>query len=294
MCDRIEYFLLGPPARLEDMRADLPAGIEIVQMPGGLVLQELLGQEDTRHAAIDRMEARASRHGVTYDGHGQSLGNAAINIVEAGQRDLQRQTFTSRTGVKAGHGFAFPLPDGRMGHAVHLGSDRRGYLLLDIVAAVAVAPVDADTLHSAPRRYRQPVLVWHTPFAIVPLKDTWQLVEIPREVSFRSGIGWLDPPTIERLARRHGISETHNPDGWNALLLAMAEAGERLPDIEQYSTVTARVGHTGLIKLIEDHEPQPFSPGGNWPMPWQPVEMTELAAILSSALDMIAARDDVT
>jgi hypothetical protein len=74
----------------------------------------------------------------------------------------------------------------------------------------------------------------------------------------------------------------------------MAEARERLPDIEGYSTFTARVERTGRLKLIQDHETQPFAPGGNWPMPWQPVDMTELGAILAGAPDLIAARDDVT
>jgi hypothetical protein len=294
MSGLIEHFLYGTPSRIKALRADLPAGIDVAQVPGGLVLQEVLGEDDTREAAIGRMEQRANRLGVTYDGHGQGLSDAAIDNAEAGQRNLQVQSFTSRTGIKAGHGFAFPLPDGRMGHAVHLGSDRRGYLLLDILAVVAVAPVEAAALQSGPRRYRQPILVWHTPFAIVPLADTKQVAAIPREVSFRAGVGWPDPVAVARLAQRYRIADADNPEGWNALVLAMAEAAERLPDIEGYGTVTARVGRTGLLKLIEDYETQPFSPGGTWPMPWQPVDMTELGSILAGAPDLIAARDDVT
>jgi hypothetical protein len=294
MSSQIDHFIYGKRERLERFVANLPSGIEVSQVPEGLVLREVLGSEDDLDAVIARMETRARTNGVTYDGHGQGLSDAVVESGEARPPDLQLQDFTSRTGIKVGHGFAFPLPDGRMGHAVHLGSDRRGYLLLDIVAVVAVAPVDADTLRSAPRRYRQPILVWHTPFAIVPLRGTRQPVASPRDVRFRAGIGWPDPQEIARLARRHGISEANNPDGWNALLFAMAEAGERLPDIEEYYTVTARVGRTGLLKLIEDHETQRFSPGGKWPMPWQPVDMPELSAILAGAPDLIAAQDDVT
>jgi hypothetical protein len=290
----IEHFLYGTPAGIKALRADLPDDLTINYISGGLILRQELEAEDSVDNAIARIEALAQAYGVDYDGYGELLrdkpegGGNGIDI------DIQSQRFTKRTHIKPGHGFAFDLSDGRFGHAVYVGSDRMGYLLLDISTLVTDRPASADKVREAPKRYRQPILVWHTPFAVVALEDTRQLVEIPREVSFRSGIGWPDPPAIEQLARRYGISGAHNPDRWNALLLAMAEARERLPDIEGYSTFAARVERTGRLKLIQDHETQPFAPGGNWPMPWQPVDMTELGAILAGAPDLIAARDDVT
>lgn len=294
MSGRIDHFIQGTPSRLERFSADLPAGIEVTPLPGGLVLREVLQGEDKLDAAIARMQARAEAHGVIHDGHGQCLDDAIGEGREAPARDLQSQSFTARTGIKAGHGFAFPLPDGRFGHAVHLGSDRQGYLLLDIIALVAVGPADAEALRDAPRRYRQPVLVWHTPFAAVPLAGTRPLAQIPCEVTFRSGIGWPDPLAVARLERRYGITGTDSPASWNTLLLAMAQAGERLPGLAGYSIWTARVGRSGLLRLVEDHAMQPFTSSSNWPMPWPPIGMNDITAILTGAPDMIAVRDKVT
>jgi hypothetical protein len=292
MSGQIEHFVYGTREQLERFSADLTNGIEVALVPDGLLPREVSGDKEDPDAAIERLEACAL--GVTDDGHGQFLNDAIGDDSETLERDLQLQTFTARTGIEAGHSFGFPLSDGRISHAVHVGSDRRGYLLLDITALVADGPADAEALREAPRRYRQPILVWHTPFAAVPLTGTSQFAQIPCEATFPSGIGWPDPLAVARLERQYGITATDCPKGWNALLLAMAQSGERLPGLKLYSIWTALVGRSGLLKLIEDHATRPFSPGGNLPMPWQPTDMEEITAILAGAPDMIAFRDKVT
>jgi hypothetical protein len=293
MSGRIEHFIHGTPARLDRFRADLPDGMEVRQVADGLVLREDLGADPDIDAAIAVMEARAQAHGVEYDGHGQWLDDELPEGTSGGL-DIQARTFTSRTGTEAGHGFAFPLPDGRFGHAIHLGSDRRGYLLLDVSALVRDRPASSDAVRDAPRRYRQPILLWHTPFAAMALTPERPLAPLPCAVPFRMGTGWPAPRTVTRLERRFAITGTDAPEGWNALLLALADAGERLPGRKGYSVWMARVGRTGLLRQVQDHAIRPFLPGVDWPMPWQPADMGEVAAILAGTPDMIAVRDKVT
>jgi hypothetical protein len=293
MSAQIEHFIYGTPERLEHFVADLPARIEVTQVPDGLVLREVLGDEDDVDVAMVRIKASAQEHGVAYDGHGQCLNDALSDNTDRG-RDIKAQTFASRTGIKAGHGFAFALPDGRFGHAIHIGSDRRGYLLLEITALVTDRPVSPDDLREAPRRYRQPILVWHTPFAVLPLSGAKPLAQLPSEVLFRCRVGWSDPQEVARLENLFGISGTDTPAGWNSLILAMADSGERLTGLHGYCVWTARVGRSGLLKLMEDYATHPFLKTGDCPMPWEPVDMGEIIASLAGAPDMIAVRDKVT
>jgi len=186
---------------------------------------------------------RAIANGVEYDGHGRDVEEA--DAPAGAGLDIQSRAFGDRTGVRAGHGFALPLPDGRFGHAVFLGVNRQGYLLLDISALIRVQPANPDAVREAPRRYRQPILVWHTGFAAMPLPSTAQVAPLPCEVAFRSGVGWPDPEAIARLERRFAVWNTETRQGWTALLMAMATAGERLPGIEGHTLVTARVGRDG-------------------------------------------------
>jgi hypothetical protein len=57
--------------------------------------------------------------------------------------------------------------------------------------------------------------------------------------------------------------------------------------------VTARVGRTGALKLIEDHTLLRPADDALWPMRWQPSEIDEVLAALSDGTDMVAVKDQV-
>lgn len=290
---QIEHFIQGAKAQLKRFCAALPPGIEVRATPGGgLLLRETLGSGLDSAAAIARIEALAIANGVEYDGHGR--GGEKIDALAGAGLDIQFRAFGDRTGVRAGHGFALPLPDGRFGHAVFLGGNRQGHLLLDISALITDQPAKPGAVQEAPRRYRQPILVWHTCFAAVPLPSTAQVVQLPCEVVFRSGIGWPDPEAILRLERRFAVWDTQTPQGWRALLVAMAAAGERLPGIEGHYLVTARVGRTGALNLIEDYTLLQPADDACRPMPWQPAHMDTVIACLVGESDTITTMDRVT
>jgi hypothetical protein len=287
----IEHFLYGTPALLKALRAALPDGLTSRDISGGLVMREELDADDALDDAIAKIEALAAAHGVEYDGHGEWLGDEPDS--GANGLDILPQRFTKRTGIKPGHGFAFDLPNGRFGHAVYVGSDRMGYVLLDISTLVTDRPASTDLLHAAPKRYRQPILVWHTPFAVRPLAQSVALVELPRDVAFRCSTWDPEPDMPAKLEHRFGVTNSSTPEGWNTVLMAMAELGERLPGVESYTLWTARVSRTGVLKLTQDHTLHPYAPGGRWPMPWQPVTIDEVMAIMMGGADMITVRDRV-
>ncbi len=294
MSKQIEHFIYGTPARLKRFRAALPAGVEAQVTQDGLILQEVLdaGLDAGLDIgpAITRIEALAAAAGVEYDGWGRSLDTPDPE----GGLDLQSRTFTERSGVKAGHGFALPLPDGRFGHAIHLGGDTQGYLLVDVSTLVTDRPAHPDDLQTAPRRYRQPILIWDTDFTALPLAAQAQVVSLPIETAFRAGIGWPDPDAVARLESRFAVENTDTPEGWRALLDAMARSGERLPGIEGFCLVSARVGRTGGLKLIWDHTPVQPADGADWPMPWQASKMDDVIAALLGEPDLIEMTDAVT
>lgn len=291
MVNRIEHFIYGTAARLKRLRANLPAGIEVNPVSGGLVLRETLDADLDMDAAIDRIEALAQAHGVEYDGHGEWLADEP----EAGRKglDILSQRFTKRTGIKPGHGFAFDLPDGRYGHAIYVGSNRIGYVLLDISTLVTDQPASADMVRAAPKRYRQPIFVWHTPFVALALAQNLPLADLPFEVALRCSRGFPEPDVVVELEQRFGVSDTDTPEGYNELLLAMAKAAERLPGLEGYSIWTAHVSRTGVLKITEDYTLHRFEDGIDYPMPWQPVTRDEVMAILMGGADMITVRDQV-
>jgi hypothetical protein len=288
----IEHFIYGTRAKLTALRTALPDGLTSRDISGGLVLREELGAEDVLDDAIARIEALAIAHGVEYDGHGEWLGEAPEDGGDG--LDILSRRFTKRTNIKPGHGFAFNLPDGRYGHAIYVGSDRTGYVLLDISTLVTDQPASPDKLRAAPRCYRQPVLVWHTPFAVLPLAQSVPLVDLPFEVAFRSSMGWPEPEDVAQIEQRFGVTATDTPEGWNSALVAMAKAEERLPGLAGYTLWTACVSRTGVLKLIDDHTVHPYAQGGFWPMPWQPVKIDEVIAILMGGADMVEVRDQVT
>ena len=289
MATKLQHFIYGTPARLKRFRASLPDGVEVQKATRGLVVVETLASATEIDVAINLIEELAQAEGVEYEGHGQDF-----DLTHTEPRlELQSRRFADRTGIRAGHGFAIPLPDGRCGHAVYLGSDRQGYLLLDISTLVTDRPVTPDALQDAPRRYRQPILVWHTDFSILPIASKTPLAQLPRAVVFRSSVGWPDPDECERLETRFTISRTDTPEGWNALLVAMAKAGERLPGITGFNLCTAQVGRTGVLKLIMDYELVQIGGHDYLPMPWLPARMSEVVSALVTESDIIAARDSV-
>jgi hypothetical protein len=290
MSKQIEHFIYGAPARLKRFRAALPAGVEAQVTQGGLILREALDAGLDIDSAITRIEALAVAQGVEYDGWGRS----PDALDPEGGTSLQSRTFTARTGVKAGHGFALPLPDGRFGHAIHLGGDKQGYLLVDVSTLVTHRPAHPDDLQTAPRRYRQPILIWHTDFTALPLPTQAQVVSLPVETAFRDGIGWPDADAVARLERRFAVDDTDTPEGWRALLGAMARSGQRLPGIEGFFLVTARVGRTGVLKLTRDYTPALSADAAGWPMRWQPSKIDDVIAALAGEPDMIEMTDAVT
>jgi hypothetical protein len=170
----------------------------------------------------------------------------------------------------------------------------RGYLLLDISASVTDQPASPDALRPAPGRYRQPILLWHTPFAVQPLAQSVSLAALPCGVVFLCSQGWPSVETVTRLERRFAVSGTDTPAGWNALLSVMAKAGERLPGLRGCSVWTARAGRTGALKLIEDCKLRRFVHTGDRPTPWYPADMEEIMAVVMGGADMIAISDQVT
>lgn len=288
----IEHFIYGTRAKLKAPRAALPDGLTSRDISGGLVLREELDAEDDLDEAIARIEALAAVHGVDYDGHGEWLGE---DPEDGGKGlDILSQRFTKRTGIKPGHGFAFDLPDGRFGHAIYVGSDRIGYVLLDISTLVTYQPASPDQLRAAPKRYRQPILVWHTPFVALALAQNLPLADLPFEVAFRCSRGFPEPDVVVELEQRFGVTNTNTSEGWGNVLIEMAKAAERLPGLEGYSIWKAHVSRTGVLKITEDYTLHRFEQGGRWPMPWQPVTIDEVIATLMGGADMITVRDQVT
>jgi len=290
MPQQIEHFIHGALTQLKRFRTALPNEVEVQPTPGGLILRQTLAAGLDIDSAITRIEAIAVAHGVEHDGSGRPLEEADLQ----GGLDLQTRTFTSRTGVKAGQGFAVLLPDGRFGHAIHLGSDKQGHLLVDVSTLVTDRPARPDDLRAAPRRYRQPILVWHTGFAALPLAAQAQVARLPVEIALRDGIGWPDPDAVAQLERRFAVEDTDSPQGWYALLGIMARSGERLPGIEGFCLVTARVGRTGALKLTWDHTPVQSADGANRPMPWQASKMDDVISALAGGPDVIEMTDAVT
>lgn len=293
MAALIEHFVFGSSVRLKRFRLGLPAEIEVKPMKGGLVLRQVLDANLDIDLASRQMAALAASHGVEYDGRGHLLGEANDSHHDGQGLGIHSETFTARTGIGGGHGFAFPLPDGKFGHAVFLGSDRQGYLLLDISTLVTDRPADPATLKCAPKRYRQPIMVWHTPFAVRSLPRTVPVTELPAKMVFRSSVGWPDPEEVALLEERFGITAPLKAD-FDDLLNAMARLGERLPGISGYSLVTVRIGQAGTLEIIEDHTLLHFTGNEICPMPWQPATIDEIMAILTGAPDMIEVRDKVT
>ena len=241
-------------------------------------------------AGAASIESLALASGLEYDGHGRE-----VEAADTGQGlDIQSKTFTQRTGVLAGHGFALPLPDGRFGHAIYLGGDRSGHLLIDIRVRVTDRPSPPEEVREAARLYRQPILVWHTDFAALTLPAAVPLAQLPCSAVFRCGAGWPDRLEVARLEKRFAVDRTDTPEGWNILLRAMAEAGERLPGTSAFHLMTARVGRTGALKLTQDHTLLQSPGDGRWPMPWQPTHISEVITHLAGGPDLIAARDKVT
>lgn len=296
MVGQIEHFVYGSAVRLKRFRATIPDGIQVTAIRSGLVLRERIDSDRARDASIARIEALARAQGLDYDGHGEdgAVGAAGDAWEAGGGLDIETRTFTDRTGIRAGHGFALPLPDGRFGHGVYMGGDHQGHLLIDVSALVTNRPADCEAVRDAPRRYRQPILVWHTGFDALPLFCGAPIAQLPCEVVFRSSIGWPDLEDFAQLERRYGVGATDTPEGWNTLLTAMANAGERLPKLDSFCLTTARVGPTGVLKLIENHKVLHFADEASIPMGWQPSAMDEIVAILTGGQDCIAARDKVT
>ena len=292
MMDRIEHFILGDAQRLAAFCAALPAGVTVRHVPGGLVLTEAVDPDEA--AGIARIGALAREHGLVHDGWGR-----ALDVPEAAAEDvppinLEAQSFAARTGVMPGHGFALPLGEGRFGHAVFLGEDGRGYLLLRISARVTERPMSADDVAAAPLRYRQPILVWNSGFAVQPLAGaSVPLVTLPVQVAFRAATGWPDPEAVAGLGRRFGIANPDSRQGWESLVRAMAQAGQILPGIEGHSIWTAKVARSGKLRLIEDYSPVCIEDRDHAPMPWQPARMDEVLVALGGGVDMVAARDVV-
>lgn len=287
---RVQHFVYGTPARLKRFRAALSPEAEVRTVPGGLVVCETVPSEPMSDAGGASIESLALASGLEYDGYGREA-----EAEDTGQGlDIQSQTFTQRTGVVAGHGFALPLPDGRFGHAIYLGGDRSGHLLIDISVLVTDRPSPPEEVREAARLYRQPILVWHTDFEALALPATVPLAQLPCSAVFRCGTGWPDPLEVARLEKRFAVDRTDTPEGWNRLLTAMAEAGERLPGTSAFYLMKALAGRTGILKLTQDHTLLQSAGDGRWPMPWQPTHISEVIAHLAGGPDMISARDKVT
>jgi hypothetical protein len=291
MSNLIEHFVLGSAGTLRRLRAALPAEIEVCKVPGGLVLRENLAGSAGLDAAVARIEALVVAHGAVYDGHGQSLTDGLGDL----GLDLQRQRFSARTGIAAGSGFALPLPDGRYGHGVFLGDNTDGHVLVDISTHVSDEPATVDLVSRSPRRYRQPILVWHTGFVVRTLiGSAAPIADLPCEVIFRCTMGWPDPAQIASLEVAFGIEGAGTPEGWENLILAMARAGQGLPGLDHVCLWSARVNRTGKLKLIEDYTPVVFADNARAPMPWQPSTVEDVMRALCGGPDIIAARDRVT
>ncbi len=299
MTEHIEHFLYGSPAKLRKLRAALPEGLSVIPSLEGIILREPVSEGQDFDAAIARIEALAQKLGVEYDGHGQSMDGAdgRGEAAASGSKgiDLLIEPFAQRTGIQAGHGFALPLPDGRFGHGVFLGQDK-AYLLLDISALVTDAPATPNNLRKAPMRYRQPILVWHTAFDALPLAPVTPIAPLPRGAEFRMNLDTApqhDTSEVFHLGMRFGITETDSPAGWDALLVAMAAAGERLPWVTTYTSWEASIGKTGKMKQRQLLDTQCYHEGQLAPMPWQPAKIDMVLAALMGGNDIIAVCDFV-
>jgi hypothetical protein len=289
----VEHFVYGSYERLARFTVlALEAGFAVESVPGGVVVTSVHDQGHNSDGQSLWIESLALEQGLSYDGHGTAV---PVDSFDHGRPlDIQTYSFSQRTGVVAGSPSALPMPDGRFAHAVYLGESPQGFLLLDFSTLVSDRPARPEAIEKAPRQYRQPILVWHTGFSAVSLEPTAQLASFPIEVLFRAGVGWPMPEEIRILERRYGVTHTDSPEGWRALLLAMAEEQRRLPGIEGYSIFTARVDEEGALQVVEDYAVRGFEDGLAVPMPWEPCRLDEVFGALQGGPDLIAARDIVT
>jgi hypothetical protein len=289
----MEHFVYGSYERLARFTLlALEAGFVVESVPGGVVVTRGQDQGHNSDGQSLWIESLAMELGLSYDGEGTAIpGHQSDQGLPLA---IQTSTFSERTGVVAGSSFALPMPDGRFAHAVYLGEYARGFLLLDVSTLVSAFPARSEAIDKAPRHYRQPILVWHTEFSAVPLEPKAKLASLPTKVLFRCGVGWPTPAEIELLERAYGVTHTEAPEGWNDLLLAMAQAQVRLPGVEGYSIFTAQVDKEGVVRVSEDFAIRKYDDGFAVPMPWEPSRIEEVFGALQGGPDLIAARDIVT
>ena len=288
----MEHFIYGSDVRLARFTFSvLEAGFDVESVPGGVIVTGGQDHGPNGDFASILIESLALEHGLSYDGHGTSVFRDGSD--QGVPLDIQTSSFTSRTGVVAGSPCALPMQDGRFAHALYLGEYSRGFLMLEVSTIVSDFPARWEEIEREPRQYRQPILVWHTGFSAIPLEPTAQLAALPTKVLFRCGVGWPMPEEIESLERDYRVNQTDSPEGWNALLLAMAEVRDRLPGVEGYSIFTAHVGQEGVVQLVEDYAIQKFEVGIALPMPREPGRIEEVFSAVSGGPDLITARDIV-
>jgi hypothetical protein len=166
--------------------------------------------------------------------------------------------------------------------------------MLDISTLVTNAPASPEDLRASPMRYRQPILVWHTRFDALPLNPSMPLAALPCTHVFRSNFGGIQTlAQIKKLQKRYGIAEVDTSEGWFSLLVAMAEAGERLPGVTKYSTWIASVGRTGKMKQTHVHDLHRYKADQIPPMTWSPSLIDEVHTVLGGGVDVIAVHDFV-
>lgn len=296
MVDFIEHFVYGTASRLENFCANVEAaGFKVNSFPGGVIVYGSGLPDRTTDQGFSFIENLALEHGLTYDGSGRAL--LSDWFQEERGLDIQRSIFSDRTGIKTGEAFSLPMPSGRFAHAVYLGSNADGYLLLDVSTLVTNSPARPEEIRDAPRLYRQPILVWHTSFIALRRQSEKPLLSWPHQVVFRTGVGWPLPEEIEMLERRFGVTNTHTPTGWNSLLISMVVVGERLPGMESYNLVKADIDKLGLLEITFDFDfenPLNFGNHATSPMPWDPTTIDEVLVALDGGPNMIAIRDKVT
>jgi hypothetical protein len=235
----VENFFYGPEPLLKKLRTRIrrKTGEAVCEL-GGEALRVVLKLEVTL-PALTRMDetctALAQELGVEYDGFGVILDDDFEKSSGPAFAPFDRH-------VPPGTAFAFPLSDGRYGHAIFIAEG-----MFQFVRLVSERPAQLAEVLAAEPLYRQPIPGQIDPLTVVqigPVAPATLQNLLP--VRFRFTHGLLSPEELDEIARSVGLAAC-TEESWHEMQRRLIASGRSIRASDTVTIAEASLGANGKL-----------------------------------------------